>query len=65
MAHVLIEYDASNSSAKKIMDFLLSFEYFKSKEMEDECPYNEEFIKKIEASRKSKGIKIKLEDLWK
>jgi hypothetical protein len=28
-------------------------------------PYNKDFVKQINASRKSKGKAIKLEDLWK
>jgi hypothetical protein len=30
-----------------------------------ESPYNEEFVKKIQKSRASKGKVIKTEDLWK
>ena len=30
-----------------------------------ETPYNEEFVKKIQKSRASKGKVIKTEDLWK
>lgn len=64
MTQITIEYDPKNSMAKKMIDFILSFDFFKVKETE-ECPYNKEFMKEIEASRKSKGKKIKLEDLWK
>ena len=65
MAQVVIEYDARNSSTKKIMDFLLSFDCFKLKDSDNACPYDKEFMKEIEASRKSKGKKIRLEELWK
>lgn len=64
MARITIEYDARNSTAKKLIDFILSFDFFKVKE-EKKSPYNPEFVEKIERSMKSKGKKIKLEDLWK
>ena len=64
MTQVLIEYDERNILAKKSLEDFLSLPFFKVKD-DDECPYDKEFMKKIEASRKSKGKKIKLEELWK
>jgi len=32
---------------------------------EEVCPYNMDFVREVNASRKSKGKVIKLEDLWK
>lgn len=50
---------------KKMIDFILSFDFFKVKK-EDNCPYNKEFMQKLEKSRKSKNDKaIAIEDLWK
>ena len=69
MAQILIEYDARNSAARKIMDFTLSFKYFKVKEINDECPYDKEFMKKIEQGRQDykegKCKVIDVDDLWK
>ena len=66
MAQVTIEYDAKDASAKKLLDAILSLPFFKVKEQEDECPYDKEFMTKLEKSRKSKNDKvIAIEDLWK
>ena len=69
MAQVTIEYDAKDASAKKLLDAILSLHFFKVKEKEDECPYDKEFMAKIERSRKEfkagKYKAIKVEDLWK
>jgi hypothetical protein len=63
MAQVVIEYDARNSSAKKIMNFLLSFDCFKLKD--SESVYDEEFLNVVEKSFKGKRTVIKVDDLWK
>lgn len=34
MARIIIEYDEHNSTAKKLIDFILSFDFFKVKEDE-------------------------------
>jgi len=69
MAQVTIEYDATNASAKKFLEAFLSLPFFKVKEKEDECPYDKEFMAKIERSREEfkagKYKAIKVEDLWK
>ena len=66
MAQITIEYDAKNSMAKKMIDFLLSLDFVKVKqEKEDESTYDKEFMKEIEQSFKSEGKAIKVEDLWK
>ena len=64
MAQITIKYDARNSMAKKMIDFILSFDFFHV-EKEDECPYDKEFMKEVEESFKSEGKSIKIEDLWK
>ncbi|MDR0367729.1 MAG: hypothetical protein LBH82_01140 [Bacteroidales bacterium] len=65
MARIILEYDAESTIAKKIIDFICDTGIFKIQMEEDECPYNKEFTKKIDANRKSKGVKIEPEDLWK
>ncbi|MDL2309199.1 hypothetical protein LJC68_07105 [Bacteroidales bacterium OttesenSCG-928-B11] len=63
MARITIEYDGRNALAQKALDFILSLGVFKVKS--EESPYDPEFVAKIERSRKSKGKKINVEDLWK
>ena len=69
MAQVTIEYDAKNASAKKLLDAILSLPFFKEKEKEEDCPYDKEFMAKLEISREEykagKYEAIKVEDLWK
>jgi hypothetical protein len=69
MAQVTIEYDARNVSAKKFLEAFLSLPFFKIKEEKEKSPYDPEFVKKIEESKKQykegKYKAIKTEDLWK
>ena len=65
MAQIIIEYDARNSSAQKLLDAILSLPFFKVKEEDDKCPYDKKFMAKIEKNAKSPGKVIKTEDLWK
>ena len=66
MAQVTIKYDEKNSMAKKLIDFILSVDFFHvEKIQEDECPYDKEFMEKIRKNAKSSGKIIKTEDLWK
>ena len=51
----LIDYWKSLSEKSKYVDIV----------PENERPYSKEFVKKIDAARKSKGKAIKLDDLWK
>ena len=64
MATVKLTYDARNSVAQTIMQLIHKVGVFKV-EKEDECPYDKEFMKKIEKNAKSPGKIIKTEDLWK
>lgn len=65
MAEITIKYDAKNSIAKKALEVFLSLGLFEVTEKE-ECPYDKEFMEKLEKSKKSKNDKaIPLEDLWK
>ena len=66
MAQVTIEYDARSNSAKKFLEAFLSLPFFKVKK---DCPYDKEFIKKIEQSRQEykegKYKAVNPNDLWK
>jgi hypothetical protein len=66
MATITLTYDARNVSAKKAIDFLMSlglFHYAEKTTKAKESSYNEDFVNELLESRKSKGIKIKDEDL--
>lgn len=64
MATVTLQYDGRSASAKSLLDFLRTLSFVKV--CEDADPgYDPEFVAKIERSRKSKGKKIELDDLWK
>jgi hypothetical protein len=66
MAQVTIKYDARNSLANTIINFIKSFDFFTIEEKE-EIPYNKEFVKKIDRAikQKSTGKVIATEDLGK
>ena len=68
MSSYVLKVNEKKSSGKKLIDYLKSLSET-SADIElvpqDESPYNKEFVKKIQASRKSKGKAIQLEDLWK
>lgn len=64
MATVTLQYDGRSASAKSLLEFLRTLSFVKV--CEDGGPgYDPEFVAKIERSRKSKGKKIELDDLWK
>ncbi len=63
MARITIEYDKKSVAARSIVEMIYKSGLFKIKE-EKKSPYNPEFVEKIERSMKSKGKKVKLEDLW-
>ncbi len=65
MAQITIEYDARNSSAKKMIEAILSLPFFKVKEKTEEIPYNEDFLNEVEKSFKGKRTTMKVADLWK
>lgn len=58
MATITLEYDGRNSAIKKLIAEILNLGA-------KESPYDPEFVKKIKHAQNSKGVKIKLEDLWK
>ena len=66
MARITLEYDARNTIAKKFIDLIYSIGVFKVKIENEDSPYDKEFMKKLEKSKKSKNDKaIAIEDLWK
>ena len=60
---ITIEYNPNDIVARKAIDLILSIASIKVKQEEE--PYNPEFVAKIEKSRKSKGKKVDIEELWK
>jgi hypothetical protein len=65
MATITLDYNTRNSLAVKTLDYILSLGVFATKDISEKSPYNKEFVDKIKRSEKSKGVKIKTEDLWK
>ena len=64
MATITLHYDGRSASAKSLLEFLRTLSFVKVSEDKDP-EYAPEFVAKIERSRKSKGKKIALDDLWK
>ncbi len=66
MSTITLSYDARNSSAKNLVNFLKTLDFVI---VSDSDGYNDEFVKKIEKSKeeaKNGKVKtIKTEDLWK
>ena len=66
MTHVVIEYDEKNGIAKKFLEDFLSLPFFKIKE--DYCPYDEEFMIKIDQSlqeyKEGKYVVVDPNNLW-
>lgn len=68
MSNYVLKVNEKKISGKKLIDYLKSLSESSDDVVlipQDESPYDEEFVKKIQASRESKGKAIKLEDLWK
>jgi len=63
MATITLEYNPNNNLAKSIIDSIKSVGVFQI--AEEQSPYNKEFVEEIQESRRSKGVVIKTEDLWK
>ncbi|MDR2146699.1 MAG: hypothetical protein LBE91_09615 [Tannerella sp.] len=62
MATITLEYNPANELANSIVNSIKSAGVFKIKR--EDSPYNEDFVKQIQKSRKNKGVVIKTEDLW-
>ena len=63
MATVTLRYNPKNELAKSIINSVKSAGVFQIDE--EQSPYNKDFVEEIKESRKSKGVVIKTEDLWK
>ena len=67
METITLRYDASNPALRGLLAAFLKLDGVTKVKTEksSETEYDPEFVKKIARSRKSKGKKIALEDLWK
>ena len=63
MATITLRYNPNNALAKSIVCSVKSAGVFQV--IEEKSPYNKEFVKEIQESRKSEGVVIKTADLWK
>jgi hypothetical protein len=63
MTTITLRYNPKNDLASSIIRSVKSAGVFQI--MEESSPYNKEFVEEIQESRKSKGVVIKTEDLWK
>jgi hypothetical protein len=63
MATITLRYNPNNALAKSIIHSVKSAGVFQV--TEEQSPYNKEFVEEIQESRRSIGIAIKTEDLWK
>ncbi len=61
-----IRIKENSKQAKTFIEYVKSLPFVEIVDSPaSESPYNKEFVKQINKSRKSKGKAIKLEDLWK
>ena len=69
MASYVLTVNERTANGKLFMSIVKAFEQFidcvSVTPQKKEQPYNPEFVAKILQSDKSKGVKIKREDLWK
>ena len=63
METIVLKYNPNNILAKSIICSVKSAGVFEIEE--EKSPYKKEFVEEIKKSRKSKGVVIKTEDLWK
>ena len=63
MATITLEYNPNNSLAMSIIHSIKTAGVFQI--AEEKSPYNKEFVEEIQESRKSEGVVIQTEDLWK
>jgi hypothetical protein len=64
MERIIIEYDKRNSMAKKLIEFILSVDFFKVEKYKS--PYKNEYVEKIRKIEKENDwTAVKTEDLWK
>ena len=63
MTTITLQYNPNDALAKSIIDSVKSAGVFQI--TEEKSPYNKMFVEEIQESRKSEGVVIKTEDLWK
>ena len=64
IATITLSYNTRNTIALSMIDAIRKSGVFKIEETVN-SPYDPKFVAKIERSKKSKGKKMKAEDLWK
>lgn len=64
MAIITLKYNARNAIAASLIEAIKKSGVF-TIEVEEQSPYDQEFVKKIERSAASEGKAIKTEDLYK
>jgi len=63
MTSITLRYNPNNTLANSIIHSIKSAGVFQI--AEESSPYKKEFVEEIQESRKSIGVVIKTEDLWK
>jgi len=63
MATITLQYNPDNTLAQSIIRSIKAAGVFQI--TDEKSTYNKEFVEKIQESRKSEGVVIKTEDLWK
>jgi len=63
MATITLQYNPNNALATSIINSVRAAGVFQI--ADEKSTYNKEFVEEIQKSRKTKGVVIKTEDLWK
>jgi hypothetical protein len=63
MVTITLQYNPNNALANSIIQSIKSAGVFQI--TDERSPYNKEFVEEIQASRKSNGVVINTDDLWK
>ena len=63
MATITLQYNPDNTLAQSIIRSIKAAGVFQI--TDEKSTYNKEFVEEIQESRKSEGVVIKTEDLWK
>ena len=63
MATITLQYNPNNALAMSIINSVKAAGVFQI--TDEKSTYNKEFVEKIQESRKSEGVVIRTEDLWK
>ena len=62
---IILEYDTTDEVVEKLLEKIRSRKGVKITKKKEKSPYNQKFVKEILESRKSKGVVINVDDLWK